>query len=128
MTSPDYCLPAIDVLNKAVQASSNNKKLSKQRAQELIDEWCSVGYFVDLDDVIHFGPRMIGEFSDYLRLKFRDHIRICCLCNQPTFKVNFFEKKITLLRNISTIRTIFYTTIKIDWVDLLLKALLIYLI
>lgn len=82
-------MPSIHILNLSTHVvSTGHKKLTKQRAQELMDDWITTGYFVELNDMVHFGPRAIGEFKDYLRLKYKESICICALCLQPTFKVH----------------------------------------
>lgn len=95
-----YYMPSIHILNLATNVvSTGHKKLTKQRAQELMDDWVSTGYFVEQFDMIHFGPRAIGEFQDYLRLRYKERICICALCVQPTFKVNNKEYKSAMRDN-----------------------------
>lgn len=95
-----YYMPSIHILNLATNVvSGGHKKLTKQRAQDLMDDWISTGYFVEQLEMIHFGPRAIGEFQDYLRLKYKERICICALCAQPTFKVNINEYT-SILRDI----------------------------
>ena len=85
-----FCAPSITALN--IPVSSNMKKISKQRVQDLIDEWVIGGYFVEMNDGIQLGPRAIGEFGDYLIAKFGNRILLCFLCSQPTFKVSTVAK------------------------------------
>lgn len=91
VTSESFCLPMIHFLNMSASVQSTSlptKKLTKKRAEELLDYWCSCCYFVKTDeDLMHFGPRTIGEFSDYLRTKYTNYICICLLCNKVTFQV-----------------------------------------
>lgn len=84
-----YYLSSIHVLNLAsLIAAPNNRRITKQRAQELIDIWCQAGYFIEMENnMLHFGPRTIGEFANYLSMKYKEHIHICSLCLKPTFNV-----------------------------------------
>lgn len=79
----------MDLLNlcATVTLPNTTKKITKQRAQNLIEDWCQSGYFIDINDKIHLGPRTIGEFGSQFRAKFPDYINSCFLCSQPTFKV-----------------------------------------
>lgn len=71
------------------QSTSSSKKITKQRAEELLDEWVANGYFLLLhdDEIIILGPRSIAEFRDVLRTKFTDFIQICYICSEITMKV-----------------------------------------
>lgn len=72
------------------QSQSTSKKITKQRAEELIDEWTAAGYFMTLNDLITLGPRGIGEFRDTFRTKFEDYIQCCRLCNEIALQVTCF--------------------------------------
>lgn len=81
---------AIHLSNEATQqsqstssASTSSKKVTKQRAEELLDEWVASGYLLLLNDdaVVTLGPKAIAEFRDTLRTKFPDFITNCHLCN-----------------------------------------------
>lgn len=63
--------------------------MTKQRAEELLDEWCTAGYlYISNGDSVTLGPRGIGEYRDILRTKFGDHIQSCHLCNEIVLQVN----------------------------------------
>lgn len=83
VTSSMYRMPAMHALNL-----TTGLKVTKLRAEELIAEWSALGYFVCLDDVVYPGPRLISEFSDVLRTKYKEHIRNCYLCKQIIFQVS----------------------------------------
>lgn len=70
------------------QSVSTTKKVTKQRAEELMDEWMTAGYFMIFGDQITFGPKAIGEFRETFRTKFGDYIQNCHLCTELTLKVN----------------------------------------
>lgn len=70
------------------QSQSTSKKVTKQRAEELIEEWAEGGYFMNRGDLITLGPRGIGEFRDTFRTKFTDYIDCCRLCNEIALQVN----------------------------------------
>ncbi|XP_031625660.1 non-structural maintenance of chromosomes element 1 homolog [Contarinia nasturtii] len=78
--------------SQATQSQATSKKITKQRAEELLDEWENIGYFMATGDIITLGPRAIGEFRDTYRTKFGDFIQCCFLCNglvlQPKFCPN----------------------------------------
>lgn len=83
--SDGYQMTMTEILNLLPGGTANQKKVTKQRAQDLMEQWMAGGYFVELDDYVHFGPRTIGEFRDYFVVKHRDNIPRCGLCMQPTF-------------------------------------------
>lgn len=83
VTSPIYCVPAMQALNLTA-----GLKVTKQHAEDLIAQWGAQGYFVDIDDTVHPGPRLISEFADILRTKYKDYIHSCFLCKQIIFQVN----------------------------------------
>lgn len=82
VTSPIYCMPAMETLNL-----TTGLKITKIHAEELIAQWSEEGYFVNFDDVVHPGPRLIGEFADVLRTKYKEFIHSCYLCKQIIFQV-----------------------------------------
>lgn len=75
--------------HQASQSTSSAKKMTKQHAEELLDEWIASGYLLSLGDnaMITLGPRAIAEFRDTLRTKFPDYIHNCHLCNDIVLKV-----------------------------------------
>lgn len=86
ITSSNNCLPAMHALNL-----TTGLKITKLHAEELIAEWSDRGYFVSMDDVVHPGPRLISEFSDVLRTKYKEHIHSCYLCKQIIFQVSEWQ-------------------------------------
>lgn len=69
------------------QSQSTTKKVTKQRAEELLEEWSAVGYFMMIGDFITLGPRCIGEFRETFRMKFNNFIHSCHLCSEITLQV-----------------------------------------
>lgn len=88
ITSSVHGLPAMHALNL-----TTGLKITKLHAEELIADWSDQGYFVSMDDVVHPGPRLISEFSDILRTKYKEHIHTCYLCKQIIFQVS--ERKMS---------------------------------
>lgn len=74
------------------QPARSAKKVTQQRAEELIDEWISNGYFFvsSNQEVLTLGPKSITEFRDTLRTKFALHIKNCHLCGELAMKVSAF--------------------------------------
>lgn len=70
------------------QSQSTTKKVTKQRAEELLDEWSIAGYFMTINEALTLGPRSIGEFRDTFRTKFPDFIQSCQLCNEIALQVH----------------------------------------
>lgn len=67
---------------------STSKKITKQRAEDLLEEFAMSGYiFLTAGGSVTLGPRAIGEFRDVLRTKFGDHIQSCRLCNEIVLQV-----------------------------------------
>lgn len=79
---------AVNLSTPFAASQATSKKISKARAQELIDEWKTVGYFISDDDVLSLGPRTIAEFGETLRNKFPDYVWGCHLCKQISTKVH----------------------------------------
>lgn len=89
VTSAVYCMPEMQALNL-----TTGLKVTKIHAEELLAQWSAQGYFVNIDDVISPGPRLICEFGDVLRAKYKEYIRSCFLCKQIIFKVGeWFDDK-----------------------------------
>lgn len=74
---------------QASQSTSSTKKITKQRAEELLDEWVLSGYLLLISEnaLLTLGPKAIAEFRDTLRTKFPNHIQNCHLCNEIVLKV-----------------------------------------
>ncbi|XP_065089192.1 non-structural maintenance of chromosomes element 1 homolog [Ochlerotatus camptorhynchus] len=62
-----------------------SKPLSKVRAEELLEEWEKLGYFVQLAEMWYFGPKTIGEFDRYLLANYPDEMQRCKLCKESVF-------------------------------------------
>lgn len=96
----------MSALNACTSASDssqgNSKKVTKQRAQELLDEWVANGYFSYVDDSYILGPRAIGEFGDMLIARFGDQLKKCFLCKNITFKVRVLLKILTSTMSVYT--------------------------
>lgn len=79
---------ALNLCNDLSISTSSSKKITKQRAQDLIEEWIIAGYFIETDGAYYFGPRTIAEFGDTLRIRYAEHVRSCFLCRQTCFYVS----------------------------------------
>lgn len=75
-------------LNITNKLAGDNLKLTKSRAQELLDIWCEDGYYLDMDGMLVFGPRTQGEFGQFLKTNYPDIVCSCSLCKVIIFKVN----------------------------------------
>lgn len=78
------------------QSQSSSKKLTKQRAEEILDEWSAAGYFITVNENLTLGPMGIGEYRETFRTKFNDYIQSCKLCNEITLQVtvaSFYRMK-----------------------------------
>lgn len=78
---------AIGLLYATNLVSSRKGKLTltKNRAQDLLEEWILSKYFFEKDDKITLGPRAITEFSNYLQSEFENSVNSCRLCKQISF-------------------------------------------
>ncbi|KAH8305395.1 hypothetical protein KR018_001766 [Drosophila ironensis] len=56
------------------------KAMKKNRMQQLVQRWCQMGYFLELDDNVYLGPRSLVELSFYLTTNHGDLIKNCTLC------------------------------------------------
>ncbi|XP_055626179.1 non-structural maintenance of chromosomes element 1 homolog isoform X2 [Toxorhynchites rutilus septentrionalis] len=68
-------------------AEITGKTITKVRAEELLDEWEKLGYFVQMDEMWYFGPKTVAEFDRYLSAHFAEHMHKCLLCNEMDFYV-----------------------------------------
>lgn len=82
----DYSLGSIAAINTTNQLTGP-KTITKHRAEQLLELWTKQGYFTEIDEVIHFGPRCIVEFGGYLLKNFPDTIFECLLCKVAVLKV-----------------------------------------
>lgn len=80
-------MAAVHVCLSSSQSQSTTKKVSKQRAEELVDEWAAAGYLITVGDSITLGPRGIAEYRDTFRTKFGDYMHSCRLCNEIALQV-----------------------------------------
>lgn len=87
MTALHLCAEATQ--HNAQSTSSSSKKITKQRAEDLLDEWVASGYFFSMngDASITLGPKTLTEFRESLRTKFPDYIQNCHLCSEITMQV-----------------------------------------
>ncbi|KAK9875374.1 hypothetical protein WA026_007770 [Henosepilachna vigintioctopunctata] len=63
--------------------SSLTGNLSRDNALKVLEKWIEAGYFVKNDEFVHLGPRLIFEFTSYLR-SCRPEC-VCCLCSEISF-------------------------------------------
>lgn len=63
---------------------SSDYKITKQNAQQLLNEWSEKGYLNETADSFQLGPRTIGEFGDALH-QIHDGLRNCSMCRQILF-------------------------------------------
>uniref|UniRef100_A0A023EMY4 Non-structural maintenance of chromosomes element 1 homolog n=1 Tax=Aedes albopictus TaxID=7160 RepID=A0A023EMY4_AEDAL len=82
-TSEEHKLKPIMCLN--LTGEIQGKQLSKVRAEQLLDQWEKMGYFVQLGGMWHFGPKVIGEFDRYLTTNYPEQMRMCKLCKESVF-------------------------------------------
>lgn len=99
MTAVHLCLSS----GQLSQSQSTSKKISKQRAEELLDEWMAAGYLMSIGDSITLGPRGVGEYRNTFQTKFSDYILSCRLCNEITLQVRRANGYDFLLENYSKI-------------------------
>ena len=88
--SEDHTLALIACLNLTNDtASEGMKPLAKTRAEQLLQEWEQLGYFLTLDDKCYLGPKAVVEFEKYITRNYADVVTRCCLCNVTIFYVSF---------------------------------------
>lgn len=85
VTGDDHSLRTMQALNL-----TTSLKLTKAHAEELLDDWCTQGYFSKIGEVVVPGPRLLSEFGSVLRTKYGTFIRNCFLCKQILFTVNAY--------------------------------------
>uniref|UniRef100_A0A182K710 Non-structural maintenance of chromosomes element 1 homolog n=1 Tax=Anopheles christyi TaxID=43041 RepID=A0A182K710_9DIPT len=84
--SEDHTLAMITCLNLTNDtAGEGMKPLPKTRAEQLLQEWEQLGYFLTLDDTCYLGPKSVVEFEKYLNRNYGDIVTRCCLCNVTIF-------------------------------------------
>ncbi|XP_057659157.1 non-structural maintenance of chromosomes element 1 homolog [Diorhabda carinulata] len=57
--------------------------LSRDNGQKVLNKWIKGGYFINKSDYIYLGPRLILEFTSYLKVHLPDSI--CTLCSELVF-------------------------------------------
>lgn len=94
--SDEHCLNPISAINATAAATdtqSTSKKITKQRADDLLKEWRAGGYLY-LDEergMLTLGPRTIGEYGQILLQNYSDVLRSCTMCNGLALKVNILH-------------------------------------
>ncbi|CAD7083575.1 unnamed protein product [Hermetia illucens] len=78
ITLNEYSIQRIVALNLIAQLKP--KPFSKNHAEELLDDWITLGYFLEEENLLYFGPKTLGEFSDFLAENFEDYVKKCQLC------------------------------------------------
>lgn len=79
----EYSIKPIQALNLTSQIEG--KAVTKSRAERLLQEWSSAGYFQMIKNAYRFGPRLITEFSLHLKQHYPEAVKNCKLCGMPTF-------------------------------------------
>lgn len=95
--SDDCSIRSITALNITNTLGVQDLKMTKTRAQELLEIWCDEGYYLDIDGMLVFGPRMQAEFGQFLKANFPDIVFACSLCKVPIFKVRTYILSIPLI-------------------------------
>lgn len=88
ITNENYCIRPIVALNLISQLKE--KSFTKDHAEKLIDEWMNIGYFIDHNTMIYFGPKILAEFASYFKRNFSPYLKDCELCKNTVFWVRIF--------------------------------------
>ncbi|ENN72114.1 non-structural maintenance of chromosomes element 1 homolog [Dendroctonus ponderosae] len=80
LSDESHRLPYPAVLNLT---SGLTSQFSRDSGQKAFQSWVANGYFVQLDDYVYLGPRLIVEFTTYLKSKFPE--QTCKLCSELVF-------------------------------------------
>lgn len=83
LNSDDHRITFIVTLNITSSLTGN---LSRSNGQKVLEKWVKVGYFVNKEGYIYFGPKLILEFNAYLKSHCPDSI--CGLCSELVFTVS----------------------------------------
>ncbi|XP_067619632.1 non-structural maintenance of chromosomes element 1 homolog isoform X2 [Eurosta solidaginis] len=78
----DYAISWVDMYNLQNLPATAKKQLTKTRIQNLVRKWSLQGYFLEIEDKIYFGPRMIVEYARHLKTYYSDHVKDCPLCKK----------------------------------------------
>ncbi|CAD6992323.1 unnamed protein product [Ceratitis capitata] len=76
----DYGISWLEMYNLPSLTQTVKKNLPKMHIQDLIKKWIDQGYFIEKDDKIYFGPRMLVEYANHLKTHFSEYIKDCSLC------------------------------------------------
>lgn len=96
VTNDDHCIHTISAINASTpitNTQSTSKKITKQRADDLLKEWTAAGYLY-LDEnygTLTLGPRAIGEFGRQLLQSYPNALQRCAICNGLALKVKYCE-------------------------------------
>nr|XP_023011539.1 non-structural maintenance of chromosomes element 1 homolog [Leptinotarsa decemlineata] len=83
LNSEDYKLTFIVCINIT---STLTGFFSRDNGQNVLYKWIKAGYFVRKDAHVHLGPRLILEFTSYLKTHFPNSM--CNLCSELVFSGN----------------------------------------
>ncbi|GAB0089688.1 Non-structural maintenance of chromosomes element 1 homolog [Sergentomyia squamirostris] len=84
ITSDDLCISPIQALNLIPKLQ---KPVTKTRAGEILKAWITAGYFQNIDEMLHLGPRTLVEFNGYLTVQYSDYVKTCVICKNTVYKV-----------------------------------------
>lgn len=63
---------------------------SRDNGQKALKRWFNGGYFIKKEDFVYLGPRLILEFTSYLKTHRPD--QICKLCSELVFIVSIISQ------------------------------------
>ncbi|CAD6992324.1 unnamed protein product [Ceratitis capitata] len=84
----DYGISWLEMYNLPSLTQTVKKNLPKMHIQDLIKKWIDQGYFIEKDDKIYFGPRMLVEYANHLKTHFSEYIKDCSLCKNVVLWVS----------------------------------------
>lgn len=88
MDSDTQSLSSIEASNLVTQVT--NKPPTKLRAEQLLEKWCKLSYFVNINGNYYFGPKGLAEFSSYFQQHYKEKCVQCEICKTLVFWVNIF--------------------------------------
>ncbi|XP_055386387.1 non-structural maintenance of chromosomes element 1 homolog [Condylostylus longicornis] len=80
---PEHCLKIILAINSVCDVKEKN--IPKAQAENLLDNWKNLGYFIIENDCVWLGPRAIVEYGNVLKLQFPNEIQTCPQCKVVVF-------------------------------------------
>jgi len=90
LTNEELFIAPRDALN--VTSELTQKKMSKLRAQKLLDLWCLSRYlYQHADNRLYLGPRSLLEFKETLLNRNMNHLKFCQLCEDAAPWVSFAD-------------------------------------